>query len=98
MNNGERLYFYDILIDGYKKIIEINGDYWHCNPKIYKPEDLFYFKKNPIFASDKWEMDRIKIDYAKQSGYDVMVVWESDIRRAEKWNKIKEEILKYARS
>jgi very-short-patch-repair endonuclease len=40
-------YVCDFLLDG-KKIIEINGDYWHGNPKKYKEENLNKIQKNNI--------------------------------------------------
>lgn len=29
-------YYYDLCIDSLKLMIEINGSYWHANPRIYK--------------------------------------------------------------
>jgi hypothetical protein len=33
-------YSYDIIIKNTKKLIEVNGDYWHGNPIKYKPNDI----------------------------------------------------------
>lgn len=73
-----RYYSYDILCSG--KIIEINGDYWHGNPKMYKPDDLIMKGSSAeIKVKDKWEYDKIKIQHAIDRGYEVLVIWESEI-------------------
>lgn len=69
-------YSYDIK---YKdKIIEVNGDYWHANPKIYSSN--FQIKKNgkPILASDIWEFDKYKKLCARRNKFKIMYIWESD--------------------
>lgn len=59
-----------------KKIIEFNGDYWHCNPKLYGAD---YFNKNKgLTASEIWQYDQSKNKLAEQHGYEVLVVWERD--------------------
>ena len=60
------------------KIIEFNGDFWHMNPKKYDRD--YYNKISKIYAKDKWEIDDIKINCAKELGYDILVVWESDYK------------------
>lgn len=74
--NGEH-YSYDLTIN--HKIIEFNGDYWHCNPMIYKCD---YFNKNKQkTASEIWEYDKQKIKCAESYGYKVLVVWESEYNK-----------------
>jgi len=58
------------------KIIEYNGDYWHCNPKYYE-EDYFH-KFKQCFAGDIWKEDKIKKEAIERLGYDVKIVWEDD--------------------
>ena len=60
-----------------KKIIEFNGDYWHCNPKFYKCDDVNPTKN--MTASEIWDYDNRKIECAKDNGYDVLVIWENDV-------------------
>lgn len=55
-------------------IIEFNGDYWHANPRLYKPTDMI---RNQL-ASDIWEKDKRKIKLVEDEGFSVYVVWESD--------------------
>jgi hypothetical protein len=59
-------------------IIEINGDYVHANPSIYKVNDIISLPGSKYTAFEKWESDRRKIDRLKELGYMVYVIWESD--------------------
>lgn len=56
------------------KIIEFNGDYWHCNPKLYSKD--FFNKSMNMSAEDIWNKDRLKKECAEKNGYDYLVVWE----------------------
>lgn len=81
ITENKRRYYYDFtLIDrvnNNKKIIEFNGDFFHCNPKIYN--ENFINPCNKICAKKIWEQDEIKIAAAKHFNYDVKFVWESDM-------------------
>lgn len=68
----------DIYIPKLNLIIEFNGDYWHCNPKKYKPD--YYHQVKQKTAKELWEYDKKKIDLIKQKGYNLEVVWESDYK------------------
>ena len=59
-------------------IIEFNGDYWHCNPKLYEANDV---GPRRILAKDIWERDRKKLQTALNYGYRVLTVWESDFKK-----------------
>lgn len=64
----------------YKNIlVEINGDYWHCNPKLYKP-----FEFNKVvgkYAHEIWKKDKSKKKVAEDKGYLVYIIWEYDYRK-----------------
>lgn len=75
-----------IEVDGYKfdlgymnKLIEVNGDYWYCNPEIYKAD--YWHKRNHCTAEYKWNSDLKKIAFAKKMGYDVLIIWESEYKK-----------------
>lgn len=72
----KRAYKYDITKLDNKKIIEINGIFWHCKPTIYKKD--YFHKVRKLTAKEIWEFDKRKIDLAKEHGYDVLVIWEDD--------------------
>ena len=71
------VYFPDIVIKD-KCIIEIYGDYWHGNPKIYESTD----KIRGITVSEKQDRDANRISNIKQiTKLPVYVWWESDINK-----------------
>lgn len=72
--NGK--FVYDICDLKSKKIIEINGSYWHADPRVYSSNDMLVC--NGLTASAVRERDTIKHEYAKKFGYDVLVIWEID--------------------
>lgn len=59
-------------------ILEYNGDYWHCNPKKYKPN--YYHQVKGKTAKELWEYDKNKIDLIKSYGYNLEIVWESELK------------------
>lgn len=71
--------FFDVCCSKRKKIIEYNGDYWHANPKKYKPD--FVVQQRGMTAKEIWEHDQHKIEKAMARGFEVLVVWESDFFR-----------------
>lgn len=58
------------------KLIEFNGDYWHCNPKYYNED--FYNKSKQLFAKDVWKYDELKKQCAIKNGYDILIIWEDE--------------------
>lgn len=77
--NKNHRYVYDI---SYKnKIIELNGDYWHGNPEIYNYDD---YVRNDMQAWQLWEYDTKKSQFAESYGYELMTIWESDLRNMPK--------------
>lgn len=67
---------YDLLINDKNILIEYNGDYWHCNPNKYRPTD--FNRKKSMYAKEIWEHDQKKADLAKEKGYKLFIIWESD--------------------
>lgn len=66
-------YLYDFCYKN--KIIEFNGTWYHCDPKIYN--ENYIHPMNGV-AKDIWEKDKIKNKIAKLKGYDVLVIWEKE--------------------
>ena len=58
------------------KLIEINGDYFHCNPQLYEKD--FYNKLSKKYAWQIWEKDKRKTQIAINKGYSVFTIWEKD--------------------
>lgn len=63
---------YDFYLPDFKILIEVDGDFWHCNPK-----------NNPIPVCKSQEInlvnDNFKTKWAKDNGYKLLRVWEDDI-------------------
>jgi len=76
--NSTTVYHYDFLEVTNKKIIEFNGNFWHANPKLYH-KDWFNTVMN-MTAQEIWDRDEQKIQLAKNCGYDILTVWESDVK------------------
>jgi len=66
--------YYDIEKN---KAIDFFGDYWHCNPKIYK-KDFFNKSKNK-YASEIWIDDKKRLDIIKNDfNIKILIIWERD--------------------
>ena len=84
---------FDIHIPSLNLVIEYNGDYWHCNPNKYESDYFHEVKKKT--AQELWEYDKKKIDLIKGYGYNLEVIWESDLKSDP--SLINKLILNYAR-
>ena len=78
--SNRKRYFYDFYLKDYNLILEINGDYWHANPSIYKPDDLLHYRFKTVSAKEIWEKDKAKITEAMRRGYNLETIWESDAK------------------
>jgi len=81
-----RPFYYDYYVDGTSTLIEVHGDYWHCNPKKYSGD--FIHKNLNMKAKEKWELDSNRINTIKNMGFNTLIIWEND------WKNNKEELLK----
>jgi G:T-mismatch repair DNA endonuclease (very short patch repair protein)/endogenous inhibitor of DNA gyrase (YacG/DUF329 family) len=70
-----RKYYVDFYLKDYKTIIEVYGDYWHGNPKIYG-ENKKYLNEN---QEDRKQKDVEREIYIKSKGYNIYIIWECDI-------------------
>ena len=70
-------YNVDFIDKQTNQIIEVYGDYWHCNPKIYN--DDYYHPYYKITAKERRKLDETRINYLTSLGYDVKIVWESEL-------------------
>jgi G:T-mismatch repair DNA endonuclease (very short patch repair protein) len=77
LNNYKKRFIYDIRCGN--KIIEFNGSYWHCDPRLF--EENYFRKDAKLYAKDIWEKDKIKISLARNRGFDVLVIWELDFKK-----------------
>lgn len=77
---GKYFHRYDVRISGTKTLLEINGDFWHGNPKLYKENDILNFSKtNHPKVKDIWKKDEKNRNFAEKNGYKIIYLWENDI-------------------
>lgn len=75
----KKIYFFDFYIPELRFIIELNGDYWHCNPNNYKSE--YVHELRHMTANEIWEYDNNRNNIIRnEMNYILEIVWESDIR------------------
>jgi G:T-mismatch repair DNA endonuclease (very short patch repair protein) len=78
IRNNDTVYKYDFCIKSTKKIIEFNGDFWHCHPSTYSSD--FYHPIKKMTAQEIWNYDTSKEELARSKGYDYLIVWESEYK------------------
>ena len=77
INKKVGVYKPDYLNEETKHIIEVYGDYWHCNPILFDAD--FYHSQLNMTAAEKWKLDTQRKQYLESLGYTVTVVWESNL-------------------
>lgn len=67
----------DFYLPEYDLVIEVHGDYWHCNPLFYGYEEG---KKEPNeFQLKQMKKDKSRKGYLEKCGHKFAVAWEVDI-------------------
>ena len=66
--------FFDFLVSK-NVIIEINGSYWHGDPRLYEEKDLNKTQKHAR------AVDEYKEKWALSHGFPIYYIWENDIRK-----------------
>jgi len=80
--NENKGFFVDLIKNN--KIIEFNGDFFHGNPNHYKENDLIKISKNKIQTVKQiWEKDADKIEKLKKLNYEILIIWEYDVKNNE---------------
>lgn len=64
---------FDFKISGKNILIEIDGDYWHCNPNTKFKEPIYEAQKNNL------QKDEIKNKWCSDNNFILIRIWESDI-------------------
>jgi len=72
INTKEHHFIFDFYLPEYNTLIEVDGDFWHCNPiKFNHPE----CKTQEINIKN----DKLKNEWAQSNGYKLLRFWENDI-------------------
>lgn len=82
-NDGRYLGKPDVVLPKYKTVVFVNGCFWHCHNDC---KDFSLPKTNVDFWQAKLQgnMKRDEINYTelKKSGWNVIVVWECELKNA----------------
>ena len=71
-------YKVDFCIPEINLIIELYGDYYHCNPDKYGPE----FMIHGIPAETIWLKNKLRIEELRDLGYSSLIIWESFLNQS----------------
>lgn len=85
-------YNVDFLVED-KYIVEVYGDFWHCNPQRYKSDYFNRGKKKT--AKEIWDRDLSRRKKFEELGYSFLYLWEYDINNHIK--KVRNKLKKYLR-
>ena len=77
----------DVYIPSLNSVIEFEGDFWHCNPKLFPNGAKYNCQKEKI------KKDKIKYEYFDSKNIKYLRVWENDYRN--NLNLVKEEITRF---
>lgn len=80
---GKQYYICDFVIEKY--IIEVQGDYWHANPIIYKNKKLNKTQEKNI------KNDITKKEKLERIGYKIIYIWEYDLKNF--FNKVEKQLI-----
>jgi len=72
------------MIVGERVVMEVYGDLWHANPKMYQYNDLIPVWGGPCSAQEIWQYDSIRQRHLEKLGFEVHVFWESEINNQRK--------------
>ena len=79
---GRKIFDFHILNTNI--LIEVNGDFWHGNPRKYKENDILHHPFKSVVAKDLWEKDKKKKILAENKGYEIVYIWEDEINEHKK--------------
>ena len=79
-NDKKKINFYDFCFPELKIIVEYNGILFHPNKEVLSEKEWNTWK-NPFSnesAEEKYNKDQYKINLAKNKGFHVIVIWETE--------------------
>lgn len=71
INEGDVCKSYDFKFKGAPYILEVHGDYWHGGDGV---------KEHVFNVDENVENDKLKKEIAETNGYQIIVIWESEIK------------------
>lgn len=95
---GKRRVVFDFWLPEFNSLLEVNGSYWHCDPRFYLPkEEVTFPGKIILSAEDIWKRDFLKKKVGESHGFNSLVVWEHDIIHNTFQEKLKNELQQIGR-
>jgi len=86
-----RLYFYDFFDEKTNTIIEYNGSAYHAPERLTEEEKINWKNKYGLSWNEVNEKDARKLNSAKEMGYNIIVVWDYEVKsKMRRKEKIKE--------
>lgn len=82
-------YQFDFGVKSKKILIEVDGDYWHGNPKFYNLEGSHNKRKLNEIQINKINGDKLKSDWAISRGFTIIRIWEEEINNGTYIEKLK---------
>jgi len=80
----------DMYNEKYNIIVEYYGDFWHCNPNVYKPG--FFNRMLNMTLEEKREFDKKRLNFIQQNtnNSNILIIWESSkiLDNVEKMNNV----------
>lgn len=74
---NNRTYVFDIYVPDLNLLIEVNGDYWHLNPRLYEQDH--YDKHRDVTLLEVHKRDSEKLSAAQALGFNTKTIWELDL-------------------
>jgi|TARA_Y100000310_G_scaffold303898_1_gene342601 very-short-patch-repair endonuclease len=88
-------YQYDFKIKNKRILIEIDGDYWHSNPKFYNEDGSNGRRKLNNIQINKKKKDKKKEESADKHDFKLIRIWESDLDNDNLIQEVLDEIQTY---
>lgn len=67
----------DAYSEELKTVCLFQGNYWHCNPRMY--ESSYYNQMLKKKAQEVWERDKKIVEAFEKAGYKVIIIWEDGL-------------------
>jgi hypothetical protein len=89
IKKSDKLYFFDFFDSKSNTIIEYNGSIYHAPEILSEVERANWKNKYGLSWNEVYNKDKQKIEAAKSAGYNIIVVWDYEVRSK---TKLKEKI------
>ena len=75
---------FDFYIPKINLLVEVDGDYWHGNPRVYDPDDKIFYGKT---FGELYEKTLKREEFLISCGYSLVTIWEDTWDKAVKRSK-----------